>query len=316
MTSLEFPRAHRLEVRHLEALAAVAEEGTFRNAADLLGYSQAAISQQISALEAAIGQRVFDRPGGPKPVTLTPVGRILLRHARPILERLDTARTEIDDLVSGTRGRLVCGTFESISVELLPHIVRRMLHESPQLQIRAIEEDDNPQLLEHLREGDVDVTFLTGPVAEPGIELIELGTDPFVAVVPNDPAFADFTAFPLSRLVPTGLIGEHHGVTQARIEDALRSSGVAPRYVFRTNDNAAMQAMVRAGMGAAVMPALAVDTTDPEVLVLPLEPSLPRRSLLLALPPESLRAPAVDRFAAIAVDVARDRLDQRAGVSE
>ena len=68
----------RYEVRHLEALRAVAEEGTFRGAADVLGYSQAAISQQIAGLEALVGSPVFERPGGPKPVILTPVGRALL----------------------------------------------------------------------------------------------------------------------------------------------------------------------------------------------------------------------------------------------
>jgi len=61
----------RYEVRHLEALRAVADEGTFRAAADVLGYSQAAISQQIAGLEALVGSPVFDRPGGPKPVVLT-----------------------------------------------------------------------------------------------------------------------------------------------------------------------------------------------------------------------------------------------------
>ena len=314
--TVEFLRSQRIEIRHLEALAAVAEEGTFRNAADLLGYSQAAISQQIAALEAAVGQPVFDRPGGPKPVTLTPVGRILLRHAEPILERLDTARAEINDLVSGARGRLVCGTFESVSVELLPMIVRKLLAETPELLIRAIEEDDNPQLLEHLTEGTVDVTFLTGPVGETGLDVVELGTDPFVAVLPNEPRFAKLKAFPVSQLVPTGLIGEHVGVTQSRIEDALRAHGVQPRYVFRTNDNAAMQAMVRAGMGAAVMPLLAVDTADPEIVVRPLDPPLPPRSLVLALPPVGMRTPAAERFAHIAADVARQRLRQGSGVSE
>jgi DNA-binding transcriptional LysR family regulator len=82
----------RYEVRHLEALRAVAEEGTFRGAADILGYSQAAISQQIAGLESLVGSPVFERPGGPKPVILTPVGRALLAHAEVILDRTRAAR--------------------------------------------------------------------------------------------------------------------------------------------------------------------------------------------------------------------------------
>ena len=63
-----------LELRHLLALDAVASEGTFGRAAERLGYTQSAVSQQIAALERAIGGAVFDRPGGPKPVRITPLG--------------------------------------------------------------------------------------------------------------------------------------------------------------------------------------------------------------------------------------------------
>ena len=72
---LMFMAIEDVELRHLRALRAVAEEGSFIGAADLLGFSQAAISQQIAGLERAIGQSVFDRPGGPRRVTLTPAER-------------------------------------------------------------------------------------------------------------------------------------------------------------------------------------------------------------------------------------------------
>ena len=64
-----------VELRHLRAMAAIAEEGTFGRAADRLGYTQSSVSQQVAALERAVGGAVFDRPGGPKRVRLTPLGR-------------------------------------------------------------------------------------------------------------------------------------------------------------------------------------------------------------------------------------------------
>ena len=70
-----------VEVRHLAALRAVAEEGTFGAAALKLGYAQSAISQQIAALERHVGRRLFDRPGGSRPVVLTRAGELLLGHA-------------------------------------------------------------------------------------------------------------------------------------------------------------------------------------------------------------------------------------------
>ena len=60
-----------LELRHLVALVAVADAGTISRAADELGYTQSAVSQQIAALEKAVGTSVFDRPGGPRPFRLT-----------------------------------------------------------------------------------------------------------------------------------------------------------------------------------------------------------------------------------------------------
>ena len=108
-----------VEFRHLKALRAVAEEGSFVGAADVLGFSQAAISQQIAGLEKAVGQSLFDRPGGPKPVTLTPAGRLLLTHADAMVDRLTVAERELSDLATGTAGRLIIGTYQSVSVQ--PH---------------------------------------------------------------------------------------------------------------------------------------------------------------------------------------------------
>lgn len=70
-----------VELRHLAAMAAVADEGSFGRAAARLGYTQSTVSQQIAALERAVGGPVFDRPGGPKPVRITPLGAVVLMYS-------------------------------------------------------------------------------------------------------------------------------------------------------------------------------------------------------------------------------------------
>ena len=173
----------QVELRHLRALHAVAEEGSFIGAADILGYSQAAISQQIAGLEAAVGQSLFDRPGGPRPVTLTPAGRLLLAHAEAISERLELAETELGDLASGMAGRLRIGTYQSVSVQLLPELVREMRVVSPDLAITLVEHDLNDDLTEELVAGEIDVTFLQGPYEDSRLDIIDLGFDPYVVVL-------------------------------------------------------------------------------------------------------------------------------------
>src|SRR5919206_1679384 len=83
-----------IELRHLIALDAVAREGSFGRAATSLGYTQSAVSQQIAALERIVGARLVERPGGPRPVSLTEAGELLLRHSEAIAARLAAAQAD------------------------------------------------------------------------------------------------------------------------------------------------------------------------------------------------------------------------------
>src|SRR6188768_1888099 len=135
-----------LDIRHLMALQAVAEERSFGRAAQRLGFTQSAVSQQVAALERIVGTPLFDRPGGPKPVELTPAGHALLPHAEAVLERLHQASDDLEALASGTVGRLVIGTFQSMSVSILPEAIRRLREERPGIEVRIYERDNKIEL--------------------------------------------------------------------------------------------------------------------------------------------------------------------------
>src|SRR5688572_25898604 len=132
-----------IEIRHLHALQAVAQEGSFGRAAERLGFTQSAISQQIAGLERALGERVFDRRGGPRPVELTPAGELLLVHADAVLARLREAEDALRSLRAGEVGRLVVGAYQSVAVKVLPGVIGRLRLERPGLTIRCVESDDN-----------------------------------------------------------------------------------------------------------------------------------------------------------------------------
>src|SRR6059036_1916315 len=131
-----------VELRHLAALQAVAREGSFGGAAVALGYSQSAVSQQIAALERIVGERLVERPGGPRPVSLTEAGHLLLRHADSIVARLKAAQADLHALQAGEAGTLRVGIFQSAGARLLPEIMRRFTQQWPQIDVMLEEHDD------------------------------------------------------------------------------------------------------------------------------------------------------------------------------
>ena len=98
-----------VELRHFLALEAVAREGSFGRAANALGYTQSAVSQQVATLERIVGHRLVDRPGGPKPVSLTDAGRLLLTHADAITARVAAAQADLIALSEGQAWRRWAG---------------------------------------------------------------------------------------------------------------------------------------------------------------------------------------------------------------
>src|SRR4051812_21099034 len=109
-----------IEMRHLRALVAVARTNSFSRAANELGYAQSAVSQQIAALERIVGVALVERPGGPRPVSLTPQGQVLVRHAERMLARLAVARGDLLALAAGEAGTPRVGTLPSLGSPLLP----------------------------------------------------------------------------------------------------------------------------------------------------------------------------------------------------
>ena len=286
-----------VEVRQLRALQAIAAEGSFGRAAERLGFTQSAISQQIAGLERAIGDRVFDRPGGPRRVELTPTGAVLLAYAEAMGDRMRLAEDELRSLRAGEVGRLVIGSFQSVSVNVLPDVIGRLRNERPGLSVRCIESDENDELVTKLLADELDLSFLVGAPDHDGIESIELMRDPFVLV---SPARERLPFVSLASLSGAPLIGQSPCFCQHVIDDCLRSHGVEPDYVFRTNDNAAVQAMVRAGMGRAILPFLAVDMNDTGVHVSALQPAVPPRVVTLARRKGRSLIPAAERFIELA----------------
>jgi DNA-binding transcriptional LysR family regulator len=303
---MEADRWLGLDLRHLVALKAIADEGSFGKAAEKLGYTQSAISQQIAALERIVGLRLIERPGGPRPISLTEAGRILLRHAGAIQARLLAAKADMAALEAGDAGRLRVGTFQSVGAKIIPRLLRRFSETHPQVEVVLRESQDENELLELIERGDLDVTFWTLPVPPGPYETVELLYDPYVLVVPADSPMAALKRAPtLKEIVLQPIIGFNHCSAMDPVEAQLTATGRAPNIVFRSDNNGTVQGLVGAGVGLAVSPRLTVDEDDPSIAVIDLHGRIPPRVIGLAWHSDRHRSAAAEAFVETAVDVCR-----------
>lgn len=287
----------RMELRYLAALEAIATTGSFGHAADELGYTQSAISQQIASLERLIGEPLIDRPGGRRPVGLTPAGGLLLDHAQEILARVRIARSQLEALSDGRAGTLRVGTYQSVGVRVLPNAAARMAETHPELCLEIHEACDDRELVELIRSGSLDVTFCILPVPNGPFATEELIDDPFTLLVPADwPGCGQTLA--LEELPSLALIGYRDCRTEQRVESYLRGLGIDLNRVAYADDNAIIQAMVGEGRGVALLTRLSIDHADPRTTTVELGGWVPPRRVAVAWHVDQSMAPAVLAFVA------------------
>jgi DNA-binding transcriptional LysR family regulator len=282
-----------IELRHLLALEAVAREGSFGKAATSLGYTQSAVSQQIAMLERIVGQRLVERPGGPRPVSLTEAGRLLLTHAEAIAARLAAAQADLSAFGNGEAGTLRVGVFQSVGQRVLPELMRRFFEAWPKVEVTLTESADDAELLALVERGELDLTFADVPLVEGPFEAVELLRDPYVLVVPADSQLADDgMAPPLREIAELDLIGHKHCRSLTNLEAVFRKP---LRYVFQSDHNQTVQALVAAGVGLALVPRLTMDPLDESTVILE-APKVPPRVIALAWHRDRYRPPAARSF--------------------
>jgi DNA-binding transcriptional LysR family regulator len=290
-----------VEIRHFAALQAVASEGSFGRAAQRLGYTQSAISQQIATLERLVGERLVERPGGPRPVSLTEAGRLLLRHAASIVARLEAAQADLNALRAGEAGTLRVGTFQSVGARVLPDVMRRFTEQWPLVEV-MLEEHDDEEIADALERGEIDTGFVLLPVGDAPLETVELLRDPYVLVVAAGSSFA--TEPPrLRELAGAPLVGFRSGRSMEPIEAAFRAEGVEPRWAFRSNDNQTVQGLVAAGVGNAILPRLTVDEADPRTAVVDLGSAVAPRIIGVGRHRDRYASPAARAFVETALEL-------------
>src|SRR5918999_4235813 len=279
------------DLRLLKVLREVALRGSFSAAAEALSYSQPAVSQQIARLESQAGVKLIERQ--PKGVRLTAAGEALVRHTERILSQLAEAQAELGEIASSARGRLRSGSFATAAGTIVPRAVSAFRRQRPGVRVDLVLMDP-PVSIPALRRGDIElaITEEGGFEADPdlsGLGVERLMDDVLYASLPADHPLATRRAVALSDLRDEEwmLVGLRGSCADSNIVlRACQDAGFEPNVAYTSDDYFAIQGLVAAGMGVALVPGLALASSRGDVAVRPLRGRPPYRRIGAVFQPE------------------------------
>ncbi|WP_085582143.1 LysR family transcriptional regulator [Thalassospira mesophila] len=258
----------------LQAFADVVELGSFSAAAERRNLSQPAISQQIKLLEQRLGVRLIERIG--KRAMPTAAGQALQAHVGPIDQSVRNALDAVVPFGTGMRGRVRIGCGATACIYFLPAVLADIQHRFPELEI-SVKTGNTADMARMVEDNDLDIGFVTLPVASRALDITPVMKDPFVAIFSADSDVSDV-------VTPQQLVGyplvffEQGSNTRVLADTWLRIQGKAYRPVMELGSVEAVKELVGAGLGASVLPSMAVihGRTRLPVISRPLSPSLGR----------------------------------------
>ena len=295
-----------IELRHLIALRAVAEERSFHQAAVRLGYSQSAISQQIAALERIVGHELLERRRGARPLSLTLPGEWLLRHAANIEGSLAAAKVDLEAIRAGKAGPIRVGSFQAIGARVLPEVLKRFMQRWPEANIELRETVGDLELADAVSRAELDLAYVTlpAPTDATALDVTKLLEDPLVVVAePGAGLIAGRTTLTAQDLAQMPLVCFQ---TCRATESALRRIGAhghEPRVLLRSDDNEVLKGMVAAGVCAALLPRLALEPGDRSLEIASLPPEFEPRVVALVQRADRYSTPAMADFVQTSVAV-------------
>lgn len=289
-----------MDVQHLRAFRSVVATGSVRAAAEVLGYSPSAISQQVSGLQRSAGIPLLTRVGrGLEP---TPAGIALARRVDGLLGELGDLDQFLDGLREGRESSVVLGYFHSLGATWLPSIVGPLVAEYPDTRLELFVADT----FEPARRPRPDVQFIVTPRGyepPPGYALLPLAVDPYVVVLCEDHHLAGEDAIGLADLAGESWVDNDvsGGWCRQVIVDACAAAGFRPRFRIEAHDYATAHALVATtGIGVSVMPTLGANHLAAGLVAVPLTQPEPARSIGVLVREDSAGTALVQRILELA----------------
>ena len=244
-----------MELRHLRALVAVAEELHFGRAAKRLHLSQPPVSLAIRELEDELGVRLFERSS--RHIEITPAGEEALRDARAVLGRTESLRHHARNASRGSSGSLSIGFISLAAYSFLPSVLRRFAADFPGVKI-SLHESTTDRITSDVESGSLDVGCqFVSPSLPAGMSYRATDNDALVIALPEHHPMAALKRVSLAKLANEQFLvfERHYGpIMFDTVVAACRQHGFSPR-IFPARQMHTIVSLVSGGMGVALVPA-------------------------------------------------------------
>ena len=254
----------------LEAFLAVADAGSFRGAARQLGMSQPAISARVQHLEAVLGVSLFERTT--RRVTITDAGERLRQRTEPMVGELRGLVREFKDEAQLKRGRLTLGASPSVAASILPVALRSFHQRWPAVEL-VLFDDFFGRVLDRVTRGEVDMAVIPFEPEQTGLVFELLMTDAHLVALPRTHALAQARTLTLREIAGLPLITmPPQSAAWTTLRRSFEAAGLEFRPAFQTRNALTSLAMVRAGLGVALVTRLLASVvTMPDLVMVPIQ---------------------------------------------
>jgi LysR family hydrogen peroxide-inducible transcriptional activator len=272
-----------MEMHQLRYVVAVARTGNFSRAAEQCHVSQPSLSQQILKLEDELGENLFDRMK--RMARLTPFGEEFLQRARRILEEVEAATREASESKELLRGAITIGVLPTIAPYLLPDAIVEFTGKHPGVEI-VVQEDTTMQLLKQALACENDFVLVSQPINDDRLEVRNLYTEELLLALPPRHPLARRRTVEASDLAAEKLIVMKEGHCLGdQVLSFCERRDLRPQISFRSAQLETIQALVRAGLGISLIPAMAARKSQPGPLQYrSLKTPRPERKIVVAWP--------------------------------
>ena len=254
-----------------KAFLKVVEVGSFTKAAELLGYTQPALSQMMTSLERELSMKLLYRSR--YGIRLTPEGERLYPSVESAVRQYDAMRRSADEISGLETGVVRIGTVSSVSAHWLPQVIRAFWEKHPNVQI-VLHQGDYSSIQEWVRTGAVDFGFVN-PQAVKGLETMVVRSGEFRVVVPVGHPLAAKAAVTLEELAGERFLLVEGGAF-SEPEEAFAAAEIVPDIKLRVHDDYSVLSMIEQGMGISILTELVLRKTAYDVAALPIEPPIIR----------------------------------------